>query len=176
MRPPLLPERVLRRVIRLSCLNGWSVVILAGGCALGSLGFGDFTGAAVGLLVTLGGAMEVRGCRMLKGNDARGMRWLTRSQLVVLAVIWAYAISCLLPYNDQIVREAFTPKMRTSLGEFGITLEDILPLARLFNRILYGGVMAVTLIFQGGMALYYNHRTPAVEAALAPPRSTRQPA
>ena len=168
MRPPLLPEEILHRVIKLSRLNGWSVAIFAGLCAAGSLAFGDFLGASVGLLVTLGGAMEVRGCRMLRRDDAGGMRWLVRSQLVVLAVICAYAISRLLSYDDQVVRQAMTPQMRASLRELGFTMEDILPLARQFNRILYGSVMAAALIYQGGMALHYLRRTPAVERALSP--------
>ena len=88
MQPPPRPEDVLHRVIKLSRLNGWSVAIFAGVCAVGSLAFGDLLGASVGLLVTFGGALEVRGHRMLKRNDAGGMRWLVRSQLVVLAVIW----------------------------------------------------------------------------------------
>jgi hypothetical protein len=174
MRPPLLPAEILRRVIKLSRLNGWSVVIIAGACALGSLAFGDFPGALVGLLVTLGGAMEVRGCRMLQGSDARGMRWLVRSQLVVLAAIWAYALWCLGSYNDQALRSGLTPKMRTTVGELGFTVDEILPLARQLDRILYGSVMAAALIYQGGMVLHYHRRARAVETALAPPPATSQ--
>jgi hypothetical protein len=172
MQPPLLPEEILHRVIKLSRLNGWSVAVFAGVCAVGSLAFGDLFGASVGLLVTFGGALEVRGYRMLKRNDAGGMRWLVRSQLVVLAVIWAYAISRLLSFNDQMVRETFSPQMRTSLDELGLTLEDILPLARHFIDVLYGSVLAAALIYQGGLALYYRRRTPAVEEALIPARPT----
>jgi hypothetical protein len=174
MRPPRLPEEILRRVIRLSCLNGWSVVIFAGVCAIGSLVFRDFFGALIGLLVTLGGAMEVRGHLMLKRNNIGGMRWLVASQLAVLAVIWAYAISRLLSYDDRMVREVITPKMLMSLNELGLTLADILPLVRRIVDLLYGSVLATTLIYQGGMALFYRHCTPAVNTALNPARRAGQ--
>ena len=172
MRPPLLPAEILRRVIQRARLNGWSVVIFAGLCALGSLVFRDFLGASVGLLVTLGGTLEVRGYRMLKRHDAGGMRWLVGSQFVVLVVIWAYGISRLSGNNDQMVRTVFTLGMRRSLGELGLTLDDILPQLRLLIGVLYGSVLTTALIYQGGLALYYPRRTPAVESALNSARAT----
>ena len=175
MPPPPPPEEILHRVIKLSRLNGWSVVLFAGLCAVGSLALGDFLGALVGALVAFGGSLEVRGCRMLQRDDAGGMRWLVRSQLAVLAVIWAYAFSRLLSFNDQMLREALSHRlvrqllhllMGPALDELGFTLEDALPLVRLFLCVLYGSVLLTTLIYQGGLALHYRHRTPAVVAAL----------
>jgi hypothetical protein len=169
------PEETLRRVLKVSRLDGWSVAIFAGGCSLVSLAFGDPVGVSVGLLVTLGGALEIRGHRMLKHGNADGMRWLVRSQLVVLATIWAYAARQLLSFDTAIVRELATPDMRASLNELGLTMEDILPLVRRAFYLLYGGVMAVTLIYQGGLALYYRRRTAAVAQALTPPPAVTAP-
>jgi hypothetical protein len=149
------PEEVLRRVLKTSRLNGWSVAIFAGLCSLVSL--------------ALGGALEVRGHRLLKRRDADGMKWLVRSQFVVLGVIWSYAATRLVSFDQEIVRELVSADMRASLNELGLTTEDILPLVRRFFYLLYGSVMAATLIYQGGLALYYRRRTPAVEAALRPP-------
>jgi hypothetical protein len=118
--------------------------------------------------------MEVRGHLMLKRNNIGGMRWLVASQLAVLAVIWAYAISRLLSYDDRMVREVITPKMLMSLNELGLTLADILPLVRRIVDLLYGSVLATTLIYQGGMALFYRHCTPAVNTALNPARRAGQ--
>ena len=169
------PEETLRRVLKVSRLDGWSVAIVAGGCSLVSLAFGDPVGVSVGLLVTLGGVLEIRGHRMLKHGNADGMRWLVRSQLVVLATIWAYAARQLLSFDTGIVRELATPDMRASLNELGLTMEDILPLVRRAFYLLYGGVMAVTLIYQGGLALYYRRRTAAVAQALTAPPAVTAP-
>jgi hypothetical protein len=164
------PEEVLRRVLKTSRLNGWSVAIFAGLCSLVSLAFGDPVGCSVGLLVALGGALEVRGHRLLKRRDADGMKWLVRSQLVVLGVIWTYAATRLVSFDQEIVRELVSADMRASLNELGLTTEDILPLVRRFFYLLYGSVMAATLIYQGGLALYYRRRTAMVATALrAPP-------
>jgi hypothetical protein len=170
MKPPRPPEEVLRRVLKFSRLNGWSVVISAGLCTLVSLAMVEPVGIVVGLLVTLGGALEVRGYRMLKRGEADGLRWLIRSQLVVLGTIWVYALSRLLSFDEGTIREAFTPEIRASLSELGLSFEDILPLVRQTFHLLYGGVLAVTLLYQGGLALYYRRRRPAIELALqAPP-------
>ncbi|MDD2763839.1 MAG: hypothetical protein PHE83_07705 [Opitutaceae bacterium] len=175
MKPSRPPEEVLRRVLKTSRLNGWSVAIFAGLCSLVSLAFGDPVGCSVGLLVTLGGALEVRGHRLLRRRDVGGMRWLVRSQLLVLGVIWAYAVTRLLSFDQELMRELATPDMRTMLSELGLTLDDIVPLVQRVFYLLYGSVMAATLIYQGGLALYYRRRTPAVAQALALPPAADPP-
>jgi hypothetical protein len=170
MKPPRPPEEVLRRVLKFSRLNGWSVVVFAGLCTLGSLAMGEPVGIGIGLLVILGGALEVRGYRLLQRGHADGLRWLIRSQLVVLGVIWVYVVTRLVSFDEGTVREAFSSDMRASLSELGLSFEDILPLVRRTFYLLYGGVLAVTLLYQGGLALYYRRRGPAIELALqAPP-------
>lgn len=169
VKPSRPPEEVLRRVLKTSRLNGWSVALFAGACTLVSLALVDPIGISVCLLVALGGALEVRGHRLLQRRDADGMRWLVRSQLVVLGVIWTYAATRLMSFDEGLVREMVTADMRASLNELGVTMEDILPLVRRFFYLLYGSVMAATLIYQGGLALYYRRRTATVELALKTP-------
>ncbi|HUL52376.1 MAG TPA: hypothetical protein VLT83_03095 [Opitutaceae bacterium] len=170
MKPPRPPADVLRRVLKFSRLNGWSVAIFAGVCALVSLALLDPIGVAVCVLVLMGGLLEVHGSRRLRRREADGVRWLVRSQLVVLGVIWTYAVTRLASFDEGLVRDLITPELLSALRELGLTQEDILPLIRQFFYLLYGSVMAATLIYQGGLALYYHRRAAAVEAALrAPP-------
>ena len=170
VKPPRPPADVLRRVLKFSRLNGWSVAIFAGVCALVSLALLDPIGVAVCLLVLMGGLLEVHGSRRLRRREADGVRWLVRSQLVVLGVIWTYAVTRLASFDEGLVRDLITPELLSALRELGLTQEDILPLIRQFFYLLYGSVMAATLIYQGGLALYYHRRAAAVEAALrAPP-------
>jgi hypothetical protein len=181
MKMPRPPEDVLRRVIRISRLNGWSVAIFAGLGILVSLAVLDPIGIAVCLLIALGGAIEVRGCRRLRRRDPDGMRLLVRSQLVVLGVIWVYALPRLLSFDATYLQDEAIPNLRellsasgmdfdSILAQAGLTTKDIVPLVHLFFVVLYGSVMLVTLFYQGGLALYYRHRTAAVTEALkAPP-------
>jgi hypothetical protein len=171
MKSPRSPEDVLRRVIRLSRLNGWSVVLFAGPCAVIALAFGDLVSFAVGALVAVGGAIEVRGSRGLRRRDPDGMRLLVRSQLVVLGVIWVYAVSRLMSFDEGIAREMATPDMQTVLAELGLSLNDIMPLVRQVHHLLYASVIVATLFYQGGLALYYRRRTAAVTEALRAPPS-----
>ncbi len=180
MKPPRPPEEILRRVKRLARLDGWSVALFAGLCTLVALALGDPIGVSVGLFVTLGGALEVHGYRMLRRRDADGMRWLARSQLVVLGTIWAYGLSRLLSFDAGYVQDQVIPDARASLASMGFDLNamldqagldsaNIIPLVRLFFVVLYASVLLATLLYQGGLYLYYRWRTAAVEDALAPP-------
>ena len=175
------PGDALRRVLRLSRMNGWSVALFAGLCSLVSLAFGDLVGFAVGLLVSFGGALEVRGYRQLKRRNPDGMTLLVRSQYVVLGAIWAYALPRLLSFDAGYLQTEVIPNLRQMLAATGMDLDALLaqadldagqlvPLVHLFFVVLYGSVMLAALIYQGGLALYYRHRRAGVEAALrAPP-------
>ena len=180
MKPPRSPEDILRRVKRLARLNGWSVALFAGLCTLVALALGDPIGVSVGLFVTLGGALEVHGYRMLRRHDAGGMPWLARSQLVVLGTIWAYGLSRLLSFDAGYLQDQVIPEARAMLASQGIDLDSMLdqagldsakvvPLVHLFFVILYGAVLLTALLYQGGLFLYYRWRTTAVEDALKSP-------
>ena len=163
------PDEVLRRVLRLSSVNGLSVAIFAGLCALGSLVFCDLLGAGVGLLVAIGGITEVRGRNKLRQRDADGMRLLVRAQWMVLGVIWVYAASRIGSFDAMLALDNQTPEMRQMLAEAGVETAQLITLVKIFFYVFYSVVMLVTLIYQGGLALYYKHRTPMVAAALSVP-------
>ena len=181
VKPPRPPDQVLRRVLAVSRLNGWSVALFAGVCALGALPFGDLVSFAVGALVTVGGIMEIRGNHQLRRRDPDGMRLLVRSQLFVLGVIWVYAVPRLLSFDAAYLQDQVIPGLRDNLAAAGMNLDEVLqevgldqkqivPMVHLAFVVLYSTVMLATLIYQGGLALFYRHRTAAVEAALrAPP-------
>ena len=63
------PKEILHRVMRTARLNGWSIAVFAGLCALISLAFGDLVGAFIGIVVTVGGVTEIRGLRRLKQHE-----------------------------------------------------------------------------------------------------------
>lgn len=167
MKPPPLPEETLVRVLRISKLNGLSVLIIAGLGALFSLATWDLVGVVVGGLVAYGGWMELSGRKhLLRGEAVEGMRRLVRSQWIVLGVILVYCVSRLASFDAESALGPLTPEMRTQLVEAGVDLASIMPLIRLAFYGLYGSVALVTLIYQGGMARYYRRRTDVVKQAL----------
>jgi hypothetical protein len=156
----------LKRVLAISRLDGWSVVIIAGLGTLVTLAMGDWYGIAIGLIIVAAGAMEIRGNRLLKKRQIDGMKWLVRSQLFLLSVVLVYCVSRLASFDDATVFENLTPDMESALKELGISKADILPLVRITFLAGYGGAAVVTVLYQGGMALWYRGKIKLVTEAL----------
>jgi hypothetical protein len=166
---PTPEEKTYRRVLLVARLDGWSILIVAGLGSLLALGLGDLVGMLVGLLVAGAGAMELRGHGMLRRREAAGMRWLVRSQLFLLSVLLAYCASRLGSFDRESVLGNLSPDMAAALQESGVEQADILPLVQTMFYVLYGSIALVTLLYQGGMALYYRSRTARITAFLAAP-------
>lgn len=164
---PTPSQKALKRVLTVSRLDGWSVMVVAGLGTLLTLVLGDWLGTGIGLLIGGAGWMEVHGHKILKRRDPAGMKWLIRSQLFLLALILAYCASRLGSFDEGTVLANLTPDMQAMLKEAGIEKADILPIVHLAFLVLYGGVAVVSLIYQGGMTLYYRSRVRLVTEALA---------
>lgn len=168
--PPPTPQQLaLAKVLKISRLNGWSVAVIAGLGTLLSLAFGDLIGSGIGILVVGSAAMEIHGHRRLKRRDADGMIWLVRSQLFFLGVVLTYAVGRFFSFDSEAILANLTPEMEALLKESGVTRADIVPLVTTFFHVFYGAVIGLTLIYQGGMALYYRRKSPLVAEALAQP-------
>lgn len=166
---PTKQEKTLKRVLTISRLNGWSVVVFAVLGTLITLAIGDFSGVIVGFLIGAAGWMEIRGHNLLKRRKPEGMKLLVRSQMFLLAVILVYCASRLGSFDNGTVMGNLTPDMEALLKESGIDKADVLPLVRTAFFAGYGGFALATLIYQGGMALYYRSRIPVVTEALTAP-------
>jgi hypothetical protein len=164
--PPLLPEETLHRVLRVARFDGLSMTLIAGLFALISAVNKDVTGAIGGLLVAGAGAMELHGFSLMNGGARGGTRWLIGSQFFALCVIVGYAV-WRLGHPDPLLLEAFRlsvkDEQRQVLREVGWTEDEFI---RLGARMVYGGLVLLTLIYQGGMMIYYGRRQAAVEQAV----------
>ena len=162
--PPLLPEETLLRVLRVARLDGTSVLVIAGVFALISALAGDGLGAIVGLLVAGAGAIELHGATLIEHGESRGMDWLVGSQLFLLATVVGYcALQLLRPRLPEFPAE-LDALLQQNADQLGMTKQDFVLLA--FNRFIYGAVALLTVVYQGGMALYYWNRRDAVTRAL----------
>jgi hypothetical protein len=167
---PTPQAKVLQRVLSVSRLNGWSVAVVAALGTLVTLALGDLSGTLVGLLAVGSGTMEIRGHKRLKRRDPEGMKWLVRSQLLLLGVLLAYCATRLGSFDADTAMANLTPDMEALLKEAGLARSDILPLVRTAYLGTYTAVALTCLIYQGGLALYYRSRIrPVTEALAAPP-------
>ena len=180
--PPPVPtpqEKALKRVLTISRLDGWSLVVIAGLSLLITLLLVEPLGMAISLLILVAGVMELRGRRALQRRDSGGMRLLTRSQMFVLAVILVYCARCIGSFDAGYLKDEVLPEARQSLmswfgisldeflKEGGLTVNDLLLMAQKAVWLLYGTVAIVSLVYQGGLALYYRSKVRLVTEALA---------
>ncbi len=164
MTPPLLPSEILRRVVRVSMFDGYSVLLVAGACALASATSREVFASVIGLLVAGAGAMEIHGAGLLRAGDRRAMRWLFWSHLQIGASMMVYVAVRLSNPEIESLRRVVTPELAAQIEEAGLSVDQFL-LGMM--RIVYFSLVAATVIYQGGMTFYYLRRRAAVEAALA---------
>ena len=179
--PPLTPsQKALKRVRGIARADSLSIMILAGLSLLLALALIEPMGIAISALALAAGVIEWRGCRALKRRDAEtGMKLLVRAQLFLLAVILVYCVRCIASFDAGFVKDDVIPRLNELLPalldmnfneflqESGLTADDLVVLARKAFLLLYTTVAIVSLLVQGGLALYYRRRTPLVTAALA---------
>lgn len=169
---PTPQDKALKRVLLVSAIDGWSVTVIASLGVLLTLIIGDWLGTGIGLLVLAAGGLELRGRRQIMRRDSDGLKQLVRAQLFLLAVILVYCTGRLGSFDADTAMANLTPDMEALLKEAGLERADILPLVRITFFATYGGVALLSLLFQGGLILYYRRKTRLVtEALTAPPQS-----
>jgi len=152
------------RVLRLARFDGMGALLLGGMFALIAASARDFPFAAIGLLASGAGAVELHGAALLRQGERRGMRWLVASQPYLLLVILSYCALRLWLVEIPPVPEAFQNLFAASARQWGMSIEQY---QRVLNRITALAVAAVAVAFQGGMMLYYLRRRASVYRALA---------
>jgi hypothetical protein len=166
MQPPKLVSEILRHVLRVARFDGISVLLLAGFFALVSAASGDVSGAVFGLLIAAAGAIELHGMGLLRSADRRGMSWLIGSQLYLLSVVLGYVGYRLAnPDSDPLLKVAKTA-LAAEIRQAGMDPDQFMAEFPRELRLLYIAVGCLTLLYQGGMAVYYVRRRRAVEAAI----------
>lgn len=172
--PPVLPDRSLRRLLAVARVDGWSIVIVAGLGCFYSLLTGSWLAAGTAALVVLAGMGELHGRRLLLERKASGLRWLIGAQLCLLAIVWTYAI-CRWWFFDPAALWAELPAFVQTEIDRQLLAAGLLPeldrplLLQMMNALTCLLLVILTLLYQGGMALYYTLKRRAVTAALQTP-------
>lgn len=169
--PPVLPDRALHRVLAIARVDGWSIVIVAALGGLYSLVTGGWLAAGTAALVVLAGWGELHGRRILQNGEVHGLRWLIGAQLALLAVIWAYAW-CRWWFFDPAAMWAELPGLAQAEIDRQLLAAGLIPeldrplLLTMMNALVCVLLAAITLLYQGGLALYYTLKRRTVAKAL----------
>ncbi|MCA9139035.1 MAG: hypothetical protein KDB00_19820 [Planctomycetales bacterium] len=139
--------RPIRRASRVAAFNGWTAAVIA---AI-SLPFAFFglDGLAITIGLTTVSAMEFLGRRKLLKLEPSAASWLGWNQVGFLSLIIAYCLWMLLGEPPNI---SANPELSQLLGANGQQLYETL------NVAVYGSVIVLSVIFQGGNAIYYFTR------------------
>ncbi len=165
-KPPPLPSEILFRVIRIAGLDGRLVLWTSGAFALISAAGHFSLGALTGLAAAGTGAIEVHGATLLARTDSRGLNWAIRAQLLLLLTILFYCIARLMTFDPVFIRSQLTPDIQAYIAQSGMTTDQFIILMRQFWLVAYIVVAVVSVIYQGGLAVYYARRRQAINQAL----------
>ncbi len=146
-------EKVLRRLISISGMNGWCVTALAGVCTLISLLMGSWSGTAICLAITASGYMELTGRQKLKERLPEARIWLTGSQLWLLFIIVSYAGYQLLVFDPSNMLKDLPPAEQQA---FAGLVDSNTQLLSTMYRAVYLSVIIASFIYQGGLWLFYR--------------------
>jgi hypothetical protein len=155
----------IRKAARVAAFNGWTSALIAA-CSL-PFAFYDRSG----LILTAGMAIiawnELRGRKRLLKYDPTSATLLGWNQLALLAMIVVYCAWSL--YSSVGDTGALSAELKNYheldqvLGNSG----GFEQLYKSFTYGVYGGVIVLSLIFQGGNALYYFSRRRHIEDFIA---------
>lgn len=144
--------RKVLRAANVATFNGWTIGILA---AVGIL-FGIFsiTSLVMGLGMALVARNEFRGRKLLRQFDSSGPRLLGRNQLGFMGLIIVYCLWSMYQTVSNPITEI--QGLETIADSYGSLVTEL-------TLVVYGGVIVVTLLFQGLNARYYFARSQHVE-------------
>jgi hypothetical protein len=157
--------KTIRKAARVAAFNGWTTALVAAASAPFSLG------SPVGLALSVGIAFvafnEFRGRKQLLDFEPCGATLLGWNQLGLLTMITVY---CLWMLQASFAETGEIAAQLKSYAELDAVLGSAGGFEALYKQIVlyfYGGVIGLSVLFQGGTALYYFSRRRHVEEYLA---------
>jgi hypothetical protein len=150
----------IQRAARVANFNAWASFVVA--ICSAPFAFFSLLGGVVFAALSLIAYNEFRGRKQLLNFEPAGATLLGWNQLGLLAMIIVYCIWMLytnLTGANTISAELNSPQMKDLLGSL-----DLDTITRQIVIALYGSVIVLSILFQGGNAIYYFSRRKYVEA------------
>ncbi len=167
--PVRSPAQRLQRVLHLARLDALSLVAVAAPAAVVSLFGRDWFAATVGAGVALCGGLEWTGRRRLEHRLLSGLGWMCAAQLGCLVFILLYAWNLAHQVQaDRIV--ALLPSFtREQLDELFPDPGSLQALLLGLQRLMAAALAIASIVYQGGMALYYLRARRVAQLVFAEP-------
>lgn len=160
--------RPIARAASLGRKNGLSLLIFGVLSVLLSLRDLDLVGLAIAAILTTTGTVEMRASRRLAGADPSAPKILARNELLLMGGI---LVTCALKLT--LLRES-GEELASQLGDTSALGIDVEALTESLNTVIYSTFIAVTLLYQGGMARFFLRRRPLIDSYLQCPEWARR--
>jgi hypothetical protein len=155
--------RKIQRAVSVANFDGWTLAA-CGALTIG-VGLGDVPSMAAGVVLGAIAFVELRSAAQLKRLKMEAIRTLSINQLVLAALIILYAIWRLYVTSKPGYFSSSIPELNDP--QFAPMMGSVNNLAQTASRALYGGLIAIAIFAQGGLAWYYHTRGKRLKAYLA---------
>jgi hypothetical protein len=159
--------KTIRKAARVAAFNGWTTAAVAALSAMFLLFDHSSLAIAVTLALSIVTYNEFRGRKRLLNVDPSAATLLGRNQLGLLAMIVAYCLWMLSRSSSEAVGALSAQMQSTAERELLNMAGDLESLYKTATLALYGGVIVLSVLFQGGNAVYYFTRRRHVEDFIA---------
>lgn len=139
--------------IKMAKFDGFGLLIMGIPSMILALFSSSVSGFVIGALVALCGWGELDGYRRYIARRHGARLRLVGSQLALLAGAWMYAAWTFLH------PEPLSPEITDLIKESGDQASDVLGMAANLRLVIAAAICGVTLLYQGGLALYYWSKT-----------------
>ncbi len=170
MTPEEKHHKQLKRVVRLSKLNAYSIAIIAGSFGLLCVVLLELSGIIVGAAVAATAIFEIRGHRMLQRGEPGARQWMAGSQVWLIVCVLIYCAWRLLAFDPEdplaVLGDAEMLRTAASLAMMppGM-LEDLVTTV---YTLTYRLVALLVFLFQGALGLYYWVRVGKLQSTQVP--------
>ena len=153
----------VRRVVRVATFDAWTIAIFAAPTFICGL-FGGVTGVLLGGAMAVIAFVEFKNARQLRRLDLSSLDRLALNQLALAGVLTLYAAwSIYALHGGGLLAGAKSDVPELDPGAIGVDPQ----LDRLLGLAVYGSLVVITVLAQGGMALYYFNRRRRLQTLVA---------
>lgn len=153
--------KVIRKAARVAAFNGGTTALVAALSLPFSLGNSAALALTAGIAIVA--LIEFRGRKQILNFEPRGATLLGWNQLGLLALV---ALYCIWMIQSSLAESGEVAAQLRSYAELDALLGSSGGFENLYKQIVlyvYGGVIGLSVLFQGGTALYYFSRRRHIE-------------
>ncbi|QDV07926.1 hypothetical protein Poly30_34610 [Planctomycetes bacterium Poly30] len=150
-------KKPLARAAAIGRANGLGYVVFGALTTVMAAPGLDWIHLAEGALVTVVGVLQRREAPKLERGSPQAASDMSRNEFWLMIGLAIYCLARLFVLTPETTALSLDPRLARASGG------DLDGLVDAVHGILFGSLLLVTLLYQGGMALYFRRRIPAAE-------------